>query len=161
MMQLGIIEMSTSQWDSHIVLVPNKNRSLRFCIDLRYLKSYPMPSIDELLERVGNATFITTLDLSWGRVLAAGPGTRDKGAGSIFNTLWQVPIQGDAIRSPGGTSYVPKDHGSGLERGATVCSCLPDLEGPCGSPPERPPSDQITWTDHQSQQMCFCMPTGT
>ncbi|KAM3868913.1 LOW QUALITY PROTEIN: sterile alpha motif domain-containing protein 9-like [Diretmus argenteus] len=33
-----------------------------------------MPHIDELLERVGEAAFITTLDLS--KVLAAGPGTQ-------------------------------------------------------------------------------------
>ncbi|KAM4578765.1 uncharacterized protein V3H82_008122 [Fundulus diaphanus] len=72
MLELGIIEHSSSEWCSPIVLVPKKDGSLRFCIDFRYLNSvssfdpYPMPRIDDLLERVGGATFITTLDLSKG-----------------------------------------------------------------------------------------------
>lgn len=49
-----------------------RRMGLSFCIDFRYLNSvskfdpYPMPRIDELLERVGAAQFITTLDLSKG-----------------------------------------------------------------------------------------------
>lgn len=72
MLELGIIETSTSEWCSPIVLVPKKDGSLRFCIDFRYLNAiskfdpYPMPRIDELLERVGRGKFITTLDLSKG-----------------------------------------------------------------------------------------------
>ncbi|KAL4007856.1 hypothetical protein ACER0C_001708 [Sarotherodon galilaeus] len=72
MLSLGIIETSASEWCSPIVLVPKKDGTLRFCIDLRYLNSvskfdpYPMPRIDELLERVGRSKFITTLDLSKG-----------------------------------------------------------------------------------------------
>lgn len=51
-----------------------------FCIDLRYLNSvskfelYPMPCIDELLERVWRSKLIITLDLSngyWQLALAA------------------------------------------------------------------------------------------
>ncbi|KAJ0044064.1 hypothetical protein NL108_006172 [Boleophthalmus pectinirostris] len=72
MLELGIIEVSSSEWCSPIVLVPKKDGSLRFCIDFRYLNAisnfdpYPMPRIDDLLERVGGATYITTLDLSKG-----------------------------------------------------------------------------------------------
>lgn len=72
MMQLGIIEMSTSKRGRPTVLVPKKDRILRFCIVFRYLntvsrfESYPMPRIYELLEQVGNATFITAMDLSKG-----------------------------------------------------------------------------------------------
>ncbi|XP_078793179.1 uncharacterized protein LOC144987743 [Oryzias latipes] len=72
MLKLGVIEPSTSGWCSPVVLVPKKDGSLRFCIDFRYLnavskiQSYPMPRIDELLERVGKSKFITTLDLSKG-----------------------------------------------------------------------------------------------
>lgn len=71
MLQLEIIESSISEWCSPIVLVSKKDGSLRFCID-RYLnavskwESYPMPRIDELLDRVGKSRFITTLDLSKG-----------------------------------------------------------------------------------------------
>ncbi|CAL9704267.1 unnamed protein product [Knipowitschia caucasica] len=72
MLELGIIEVSSSEWCSPVVLVPKKDDSLRFCIDFRYLNSvslcdpYPMPRIDELVERVGKAKYITTLDLSKG-----------------------------------------------------------------------------------------------
>lgn len=72
MLELGIIEVSSSEWCSPMVLVPKKDGSLRFCIDFRYLNAisnfdpYPMPRIDDLLERVGGAIYITTLDLSKG-----------------------------------------------------------------------------------------------
>ncbi|CAJ1064638.1 uncharacterized protein LOC120723181 [Xyrichtys novacula] len=72
MLELGIIEVSDSEWCSPVVLVPKKDGSLRFCIDFRYLNAiskfdpYPMPRIDELLERVGKAKYISTLDLSKG-----------------------------------------------------------------------------------------------
>lgn len=54
------------------MLVPKKDGTLRFCIDFRYLNTvsnfdpYPMPRIDDLVERVGRARYITTLDLSKG-----------------------------------------------------------------------------------------------
>lgn len=72
MLELGIIEISCSEWCSPIVLVPKKDGTLRFCIDFRYLNTvsnfdpYPMPRIDDLVERVGRARYITTLDLSKG-----------------------------------------------------------------------------------------------
>ncbi|KAL3999724.1 growth arrest and DNA-damage-inducible protein [Sarotherodon galilaeus] len=72
MLDLGIIEVSSSEWCSPIVLVPKKDDTLRFCIDFRYLNAvskfdpYPMPRVDDLLERVGSARYITTLDLCKG-----------------------------------------------------------------------------------------------
>ncbi len=72
MLELGIIETSCSEWCSPIVLVPKKDGTLRFCIDFRYLNAvsnfdpYPMPRVDDLVERVGRARYITTLDLSKG-----------------------------------------------------------------------------------------------
>ncbi|XP_035993666.1 uncharacterized protein LOC118563362 [Fundulus heteroclitus] len=72
MLELGIIEESRSEWCSPIVLVPKKDASLRFCIDFRHLNAvsnfdpYPMPRVDDLLEKVGSASYITTLDLCKG-----------------------------------------------------------------------------------------------
>ncbi|XP_014857306.1 PREDICTED: uncharacterized protein LOC106926725 [Poecilia mexicana] len=72
MLDLGIIEESSSEWCSPIVLVPKKDGSLRFCIDFRNLNAvsnfdpYPMPRVDDLLEKVGSASYITTLDLCKG-----------------------------------------------------------------------------------------------
>ena len=55
-----------------MVLVPKPDGTFRFCNDFRKLNevsafdTYPMPRIDELIERLGPAWFISTLDLTKG-----------------------------------------------------------------------------------------------
>ena len=72
MLQDGIIEPSNSPWCSPVVLVPKPNGTLRFCIDFRQLNkvskfdTYPMPRVDELIEGLGNAMYLSTLDLTKG-----------------------------------------------------------------------------------------------
>ncbi len=72
MLTMNIIEPSRSDWCSPVVLVPKKDGSLRFCVDFRYLNSvsrfdsYPTPRIDELVDRLGKAKWITTIDLCKG-----------------------------------------------------------------------------------------------
>lgn len=72
MISLGVIEESNSEWSSPIVLVPKKDGSLRFCIDFRKINAvskfdpYPMPRIDEMVEKLGKAKYISTLDLCKG-----------------------------------------------------------------------------------------------
>ncbi|XP_071941068.1 uncharacterized protein [Antedon mediterranea] len=68
----GIIEPSTSPWAAPIVSVPKPDGSLRICTDYRELNKitiidpYPMPRIDDIIDKVGNAKFITKLDLTQG-----------------------------------------------------------------------------------------------
>lgn len=69
MLKLGVIEESQSAWSSPIVMVPKPDGTVRFCNDFRKLNeiskfdAYPMPHIDELIDRLGKACFISTLDL--------------------------------------------------------------------------------------------------
>ena len=55
-----------------IVLVKKKDGTLRFCVNYRKLNSlsqsdaYPMPRIDQLIDRLGQAKYVTTLDLTRG-----------------------------------------------------------------------------------------------
>jgi hypothetical protein len=57
---------------SPIVLVPKKDQSTRMCIDFRKLNkmskfdAYPMPRIDDLLEKVSKAHYISNLDFAKG-----------------------------------------------------------------------------------------------
>ncbi|CAM4612755.1 unnamed protein product [Leuciscus chuanchicus] len=72
MLDMGVIEESNSDWASPIVLVPKTDGSVRFCVDYRKVNAvskfdaYPMPRVDELLDRLGTARFYSTLDLTKG-----------------------------------------------------------------------------------------------
>ena len=68
--ELGIIRQSTSPWCSSSVTVGKKDGSLRLCRDYRPLNSitvsdpYCMKRIDDMLDLLGEACFLTKLDLA-------------------------------------------------------------------------------------------------
>ena len=63
---------SKSPCSSPVVLVPKKDGSYRLCVDYRALNKvtvkdpFPLPRIERLLARIGNAKIFTTLDLHSG-----------------------------------------------------------------------------------------------
>lgn len=68
----GIIQESQSAYASPIVLVRKKNNEYRMCVDYRALNrktvkdSYPMPVIDDQLDRLSGKSYFTSLDLASG-----------------------------------------------------------------------------------------------
>ncbi|CAF3396631.1 unnamed protein product, partial [Rotaria sp. Silwood2] len=72
MLQDNVIVPSKSPWASPVVLAPRKDETLRFCIDYRKLNAmtirdaYPIPRIDDTLDSLQEAKFISTLDLRTG-----------------------------------------------------------------------------------------------
>ncbi|XP_065894244.1 uncharacterized protein [Dysidea avara] len=69
MLRNGIIEPSQSQWSSPCVLVPKSDGTYRFCTDFRKLNgvsktdSYPIPRVDDCIDRIGHAKYVSIFDL--------------------------------------------------------------------------------------------------
>ena len=69
MLDRGLITPCTSEWSSPVTLVPKPDGSFRFCVDYRKVNTltksdaYPLPRVDACIDAIGNAKFITKLDL--------------------------------------------------------------------------------------------------
>ena len=78
MLENDLIEPSDSEWSSPCILVPKPDGSFRFCTDFRKLNavtkgdSFPIPRIDDCIDKIGHAKFVSKLDLLKG--------------------FWQVPL---------------------------------------------------------------------
>lgn len=84
MLELDVIEACESNCTSPLILVEIPGKAPRLCIDYRKLnpitrdQTYPIPHIEERIQRVSGARFISTLDLVGG--------------------YWQVPLTEQASR---------------------------------------------------------------
>ena len=69
MLENEIVEGSHSEWSSPCLLVPKPDKSYRFCTDFRKVNSvtksdsYPIPRMDDCVDKVGNANYVSKFDL--------------------------------------------------------------------------------------------------
>jgi len=83
MLQNEMIEPSHSQWSSPCLLVPKPDNSFRFCTDYRRVNlvtkvdAYPMKRVDDCVDKVGKAKYVSKFDLLKG--------------------YWQVPLTERAV----------------------------------------------------------------
>ena len=115
MLAEGVIEPSQSDWASPIVLVRKKDGSIRLCVDYRKLNAqskvdaYPMPRIEDILDRVGKANFITTLDLAQGYwQVPVADEDRHKTAFTSRFGLYQFCVMPYGLN--GAPAHLPKNH---------------------------------------------------
>ncbi|XP_021347442.1 uncharacterized protein LOC110446564 [Mizuhopecten yessoensis] len=72
MIEMDVIEPSSSPYSAPVVLVKKKDGSNRFCIDFRRLNrvtifdAEPMPNTDDIFSRLAGAKYFSKLDLSKG-----------------------------------------------------------------------------------------------
>ncbi len=72
LLEKGLIRESTSSWGSPVLFVKKANGGWRMCVDYRGLNlktrknTYPLPLIQECIDQMGNATHMSTLDLTSG-----------------------------------------------------------------------------------------------
>jgi hypothetical protein len=72
MLEQGFVRPSASPWGSLVLFVEKKDGTKRMCIDYRMLNSmtiknkYPLPRIEDLLDRLKKAKFFSMIDLRSG-----------------------------------------------------------------------------------------------
>src|SRR6185369_5995394 len=118
----GLIEPSQSPWASNIVIV-KKNGEDRYCYDYRPLNevsikdSFRLPNIEETLEKLQGATFISVMDLFSGFwQIPMAPEDKEKTAFICPQGLWQYKAM------PFGLSNAPATFQRAMEH--VLASCL-------------------------------------
>ena len=94
LLQKGLIKRSNSPYNAAVLFAPKPDGSWRFCVDYRQLNkitrrnAYPIPLIDQMLDRLRGAKYYTKVDLRSG--------------------FWQIPIKkGDTHKT---AFSVPGEH---------------------------------------------------
>lgn len=111
-LQDRIIEESVSPWSSPIIAVPKLDGGLKIYNDFWRLKQvtkfdcYPLPWVDDLVDRLGNACFISTLDLTKGYwQVDLTPLIHPKTV--FFHPFRAMAVLGSPVWPPRGPSKIP------------------------------------------------------
>ena len=96
----GIITPSSSPWSSPVVLVRKPDGSLRLCVIYTGLNKvttpdpYPIPRIDDLIDQLNIAKYLTKIDLSKGflqiPLTAFRPGKTHQDTDGLSRQSWQT-----------------------------------------------------------------------
>ena len=85
-----IIEPSNSGWSNPIIIVRKPDGSYRFCLDFRKLNkvtkldAYPIPKMENILDKLRSTRYISTMDIQKGFLnVALEKNSRDKTAFSV------------------------------------------------------------------------------
>jgi Reverse transcriptase (RNA-dependent DNA polymerase) len=108
MLKLGVIEPSTAEWASPVVLIPNPDGSTRFVVDYHRLNAltardvYPFPRMDECLDSLGEAELFSTLDANTGFwQIEVSPEDRDKSTFSCHVGMYRfLRMPFDLLNAP-------------------------------------------------------------
>lgn len=110
LLQNGLAVPSQSPWASPCLLVPKEEGKFRLCTDYRKLNtetvadSYPMPRIEDLIDEVSGATYLTKIDLLKGFYQV--PLTQRAREASAFVTpdgLYEYTVMPFGMRNSGST----------------------------------------------------------
>ncbi len=69
LLQAGLVQKSTSPFGAPVLFVKKKDGTMRMCVDYRGLNKitvpnrYPLPRVDDLLDKLQGATVFSSLDL--------------------------------------------------------------------------------------------------
>ena len=99
MLDAGVVQESASPWASPVVIVPKKDGSLRLCINYRKLNNitvkncYPLPNIDDIITYLGQAKYLSCLDLKSGYwQMAMNKGDKEKTAFVTHQGLYEFNV---------------------------------------------------------------------
>ena len=95
----NVVQESASPWASPIVLAKKKDGSLRFCVDYRRLNAvttkdvFPLPRIDDLLDKMRGKSVFSTLDAKTGYwQIQMGESSREKTAFITSEGLYEFQV---------------------------------------------------------------------
>ena len=127
MLDQKVIEPYESPWASPIVLVQKKDGGVRFCVDYQKLNrvtkldEFPLPRINDTLDRLAGSCHFSTLDLASGyRQVEMEDSSKENCLHYVFQI---IPVLEDAIWTSQRARNISTTYGGGTVWPSTECMC--------------------------------------